>query len=284
MEEEIRRLTVSQPTDMWFGDLRNAYPSGHWDAFCKDYDFGASSKGGAFLLHEADTSGRKTEYLVMKVIVGKGDCMVTVDGRYSGTAHIVSGPLAFIPVSLLRKWGSRLDAGILCPEFTGTIIANPATRQWSADTFPLIVTVTEEKGGPYVRRADNDFHSSPSEQKPDRRSSKTERRTATPIKRSFRQQPSSRPEIEQKTPAQQEARWARNRIKARYLKERYGDQWTLSEHWNRGRCQPRVGWTITPPEADEFEDVADWQAFETKAIWLREQFGEAAMWDYWNEL
>jgi hypothetical protein len=98
-----------------------------------------------------------------------------------------------------------------------------------------------------------------------------------------RQQPSCRPEIEQETPAQQEARWARNRIKARYLKGRYGSQWKLAEHWNRGRCQPSVGWTINPPEDDEFEDVADWKAFEAKAVWLRDQFGEAAMWDYWHD-
>jgi hypothetical protein len=98
-----------------------------------------------------------------------------------------------------------------------------------------------------------------------------------------RQQPSSRPEIEQETPQEQEARWARNRIKSRYLEFRYGDQWTLAERWNRGRCQPGVGWTISPPEADEFEDVADWKAFEAKAIGLRNRFGEAAMWEHWHD-
>lgn len=104
------------------------------------------------------------------------------------------------------------------------------------------------------------------------------------VMRSRRPQPSSRPEIEQETPQEQEARWARNRIKSRYLEFRYGDRWTLAEHWNRGRCQPGVGWTITPPETDEFEDVAEWKAFEAKAIRLRDTFGEAFMWDYWDEL
>ena len=98
-----------------------------------------------------------------------------------------------------------------------------------------------------------------------------------------RQQPLSRPEIEQETPAEQEDRWARNRIKSRYLEFRYGDQWTLAEHWNRGRCQPRIGWTISPPEVDEFEDVTDWKAFEAKAIRLRDQFGEASMWEHLHD-
>lgn len=122
----ITTLTISTPTDMWFGDPCYVYPEARWGEFCKRFD-GDGYKGSQALAFEENDH----QFLTMDTAFGDGDYGLSIYNEFKGVVFVDSGSLAFIPLDLVREWGGDPSRGIVIRGFQGTVVANPDDCGWS---------------------------------------------------------------------------------------------------------------------------------------------------------